>query len=81
MEFTTLTFQGVDYKCRVIEDLSGDSERLIVGPEELGRLLMAGVHYTSHEAEHLDSGIAYYANDEEMELDDNELYFQIYGEE
>ena len=82
MNQITKEFQGVAYTCRVIPDYDNKGHSLIVAPNTLNILYDWETNqHISEEAQYLDSEICYYANEEEMQLSDRELFDLIYNQE
>lgn len=75
-----ITYEGHEYKCREIDDLDNEGQRLTIAPDELNGLLISRETGQPHdnEAMHVDNSICYYATAEEMKLSDIELFNLIY---
>lgn len=81
MEHTTLTYNGIPYKCRVIADRNDKDTKLIVAPVALLNHLFDNTisDNFSGDEKHVDNQVCFYADPHEMQLSDQRLFEIIYS--
>ncbi len=78
--WTTITFEGKNYECRLIADLENKGTELCVAPAALSIALRLDEHGEGDaDAIALDETIAFYATEEEMAFGDVQLFNWIYN--
>lgn len=76
--FTVIEHNGVNFNCRVIPDLHNEGNTLTIGTTELSLSLQEEFGLTLDDCP-IDEQIAYYANEDEIELSDKALFDLIYS--
>lgn len=81
IETQTFEYAGVNYPCRTITDQHSPDNGLLVVSSKLLDVISMEDGSILKEAEHVDEEIFYYASEQEMQMDEKELFNLICGEQ